>query len=83
MPSLIKTPAVERKSAKKKSWIYDAQARALFPKSVSPGTWVEQEIDHFIELEIKARDLGLRGKAREDFIRRELAKPLTNGGHAR
>ena len=33
------------------------------------------------ETEIRARDLGLRGKAREDSIRAELAKP--NGGQSR
>lgn len=77
---LIKTPQVVTKAARRKSKIYEDQALALFPKSVSPGTWVEEEIDHLIEIEIKARDLGLRGDARRDFIRAELAKPAAKNG---
>lgn len=77
----LKRPVVESKTARGKSAIYEGMARAIFPRSVLTGlqgvAWVEAEIDHLIEIEIKARDLGLRGKAREDFIRTELAN-----GHA-
>ena len=79
---LLKCPEVENKTARRKSKIYQDQALALFPKSVSPGTWVEEEINHLIEIEIKARDLGLRGDARRDFIRAELAKPASKNGRA-
>ena len=77
---LIKLPEVSAKVARQKSAVYEAMALALFPKSVSPGTWAEHEIDHLIEIEIRARDLGLRGNARRDFIRAELA--AKNGGGA-
>ena len=80
---LIKLPEVQAKVARRKSAVYDGMAREIFPKLVSPGTWAEHEIDHLIEIEIKARNLGLRGKAREDFIRAKLAnghKPAAKNG---
>ena len=51
---LIKLPEVQAKVARRKSAVYDGMAREIFPKLVSPGTWAEHEIDHLIEIEIKA-----------------------------
>ena len=66
MPRLIKFPEVSDKSHGVNQNV-QAPAQALFPKPVLPGIWAEDEIDNLIEIEIKARDLGLRGDARRRF----------------
>lgn len=55
---IIKLPAVENKTGKKRTQIYEAVAKGTFPKPVKIGPravgWVEEEIDQWIESRIAA-----------------------------
>jgi prophage regulatory protein len=62
---------------------YKQISEGLFPPPVARGeqgvAWVDTEIEALIQARIDARDQGLRGKARKDFIRAALASLKING----
>ena len=55
---IIKIKAVEDKTGRKKTQIYDDAAKGTFPKPIKTGLrssgWVEEEIDRWIEARIAA-----------------------------
>jgi hypothetical protein len=51
-------------------------SRGLYPQNVPLGEkargWVEEELEALIRARINARNLGLKGEARDEFIRKAL-----------
>jgi prophage regulatory protein len=75
---ILRAQAARDKTGDSRSDQYDKINRGLYPRQVHLGDkavgWVEEELEALNRARVAARDLGLRGEARDDFIRKALAK---------
>jgi prophage regulatory protein len=57
---ILRRPAVLEKVGESTSTIYDKMSRGEFPRPVKLGAravgWIEEEVDHYIDQRIAARD---------------------------
>jgi len=82
---ILRGPAARDKTGDSRSQQYDLMARGLYPRNVPLSAkargWVDDELEALNQARVAARDLNLRGEARDAFIRQALAKrDASNGG---
>lgn len=85
--NILRPPAARAKTGDSRSHQYAQIALGLYPRQVPIGPkavgFVDEELEALNRARVAARDLGLRGEARDDFIRKALTEATSNGKAAR
>ena len=74
---ILRAKPARDKTGDSRSYQYSQISRGLYPRQVPIGDkaigFVEEELEALNRARVAARDLGLRGEARENFIREAIA----------